>query len=193
MLEKDVVIHDIMIVPTLSSADCFFILFDFDQMKTFSFLNFFSKFLLIFWKDQNQSTFFHFSMDRFILQPAVSLTDLAIPGSLQLVTSRCPAQEPRGCPGPWLVYSEAWALLDTFTQAKHITLFFRLFLLAGDDIYSEIIFCLIQIFCKAVQLSCIGNLICYNYFDIPIVKLLFLISEVIIQFSLCLSLWCLTL
>ena len=48
LLEKDVVIHDIMIVPTLSSADCFFILFDFDQMKTFSFLNFFSKFLLTF-------------------------------------------------------------------------------------------------------------------------------------------------
>ena len=49
-------------------------------------------------------------------------------------------EEPPGCPGPWLVYSEAWALLDTFTQAKHITLLFRLFLLAGDDIYSEIIF-----------------------------------------------------
>ena len=124
---------------------------DFDQMKTFSFSNLFSNIPANFHKRPSRIRGSTVSEDdRTFWQTPVSWRPCLLWSRALDDVTTAGARSPGTA---WVlgprVYPEAWALLDTFTQAKHITLSFRLFLLAaGDDIYSEIIFCLIRFFCS---------------------------------------------
>ena len=110
---RDTRYHDCPLYPRLAASSFFS---NFDQRKTFSFL----KIAVIFHLPDTRVQFANMILgpDRVLSDTLPRVSETLLSRDPGLVTSHVPRLGAQGLPWASLVYSEARALLDTFTQAN---------------------------------------------------------------------------